>query len=197
MKKLITIIFCLISIPAAGKLPQHESSNQSSYLESLVFEEPGDDNENPAKKRQAVSCQFLFHAISDDRQNKETLGIYHHGTIESDNVGQWLSNVQESLITPYIPTAPDNAVQVEVFPSLTRLYTTFASESMQGIISVRVKFTSDSQSITEKTYRGFAKGNADTRKSKSLAFQLLNQSAYDLAPQILNSLADVCDQVNH
>jgi hypothetical protein len=184
MKKITGLFFAFViasgqSVAAIKSMPISFDAPSAANLKKLQKTALAED----------AMCSFTVADISDQRQNKQTIGF----SLNASGVDSWLGDATKAYMANTV--RPNATIQVQALPRLIRLYTYPESMNILGVSALVVDYVVDGKVVRSRQYRGFtAKTNWANGDGEYLT--ALNESLNDLMPKWHADLKSQCDSIS-
>lgn len=135
-------------------------------------------------------CQVQVDAFTDNRNNKVTLGSTWAEPLLPSGLDGWLDSVRtQELVNK--TSAWNGTRQLQIKPSLTRLYSYAESMNIHGVISLNVEYWLDNKLVDTKYYRGVG-SKANMMNALGEYATALNYAVHEMAPQVIDDAKQLC-----
>jgi hypothetical protein len=135
-------------------------------------------------------CRVQVAAVNDNRNNKVTLGANWVGPLLPAGVDTWLEAVRtQELVNK--TSSWSGSRQLEIKPTLTRLYSYAESMNIHGVISLNVEYWLDNKLVDTKFYRGVG-SKANMMNALGEYATALNYAVHEMAPQVIEDAKQLC-----
>lgn len=196
--KMIKLTIVAFSLLFVGHLFAAESQKyvELEYQTKSTNKASAKSTKKTAKKKaeQAVAvnspaCQVTINNVADKRQNIYTLGTNGAEPLLPAGLDAWLMAVKEKELVAKTHTW-SGTKQVNVIPSMTKLYAYAENMNIHGVMSLSVDYVVDGK-ITTKKYRGMG-SKANMMNGYGEYATALNYAVHELSPRIIADIKSFC-----
>ncbi len=148
-----------------------------------------------AKAKSAVApavydCRVEVAAISDSRNNKVTLGSTWAEPLLPQGLDTWLEAVRTQELVNHT-SKWNGSRQLQIKPSLNRLYSYAESMNIHGVVSLNVEYWLDNKLVDTKYYRGVG-SKANMMNALGEYATALNYAVHEVAPEVIEDAKQLC-----
>lgn len=196
--KLIVVaasLLCVGNVFAAQQKQQFVELQYEAKVAKKTTAKPAKKNTNKKAAQTASmavspSCQVVVSDLQDKRQNTVTLGSNGAEPLYPEGLVAWLLAVKEKELVGKT-SKWSGSKQVEVIPSLTKLYAYAENMNIHGVMSLSIDYVVDGK-VTTKKYRGMG-SKINMMNGYGEYATALNYAVHELSPRIIADVKSFCE----
>lgn len=177
----LALVAAMVALPVAAKVinvPFQYEAMSKAQLDKLK------KNGVPSSS----NCAFTVSGMVDARQNTQSFA-FNGSNLQATGVDSWFLAATKAHLG-YAEKA-DSKINIEVKPTLVRMYSYPESMNINAVLAVQVDFSVNGMPLETRKYRGFD-SKSNWANGDSEYFTALNNAVNNLLPKVSADLASVC-----
>ncbi len=138
------------------------------------------------------SCSFSMDNITDQRQNKDTIGHKWSAPLRVSGVDAWINAIKKEAFIDKLVEPANNVTNIQLKPALTRLYSYAQNMNLHGISALKIDIFVDQKLAETRRYRGLG-SRVNWVNGAGEYHAVVGASVRDNLASLIQDLPNICD----